>query len=78
MKRWFDPEIISRDCGALVGSEFILWEWDSETNTGTWVTRADGISKGPSGLELRYFEHLHTEVFPVWRFPRELRTPEGL
>lgn len=68
MKRWFNPELMSGD----------LWEWDSETNAGTWVSQADGISKEKSGLRLRYFESLHTEVFPVWRFPRELRTPEGL
>ena len=68
MKRWFDCHLRSGN----------IWEWDTDTQKGRWVSHRNGRVTNPrSDLTLGDFAH-DDEVFPKWSIPRELRLSEGL
>lgn len=66
MKQWY----------RFPGDDAIIWEWDSETQQGTWFT-STGQVFGPSLLDESYVDPRY-RVVPNWTYPPELRLPEGL
>ena len=68
MKRWFNRLIDE------------IWEWDDQTQCGTWRHPVTGAFHNDSKhtLELVLAEHSAREIYPTWAIPPELRTPEGL